>query len=37
LAVTAPLPPQTLPKSNASADFLAMLLIVKFIDGLPLA
>lgn len=35
--VTAPLPPQPLPKSNASADFLAMLLIVKFIDGLPLA
>ena len=34
--VTAPLPPQPLPKSNASADFLAMLLIVKFIDGLPL-
>ena len=35
--VTAPLPPQPLPKSNASADFLAMLLIIKFIDGLPLA
>ncbi|MEQ6341591.1 MAG: IS66 family transposase zinc-finger binding domain-containing protein [Gammaproteobacteria bacterium] len=35
--VTAPLPPQPLPKSNASPDFLAMLLIVKFIDGLPLA
>lgn len=35
--VTAPLPPQPLPKSNASADFLAMLLVVKFIDGLPLA
>ncbi len=27
---------QPLPKSNASADFLAMLLIVKFIDGPPL-
>ena len=35
--VTAPLPPQPLPKSTASADFLAMLLVVKFIDGLPLA
>jgi transposase len=35
--VTAALPPQPLPKSNASADFLAMLLIIKFIDGLPLA
>jgi transposase len=35
--ITAPLPPQPLPKSNASADFLAMLLIIKFIDGLPLA
>lgn len=35
--VTAPLPPQPLPKSNASADFLTMLLIVKFVDGLPLA
>lgn len=35
--VTAPLPPQPLPKSNASADLLAMLLVVKFIDGLPLA
>ncbi|GGE91435.1 IS66 family transposase [Massilia psychrophila] len=35
--VTAPLPAQPLPKSNASADFLAMLLIAKFIDGLPLA
>lgn len=34
--VTAPLPPQPLPKSNASADFLAMLLTVKFVDGLPL-
>ena len=36
-AVTAALPPQPLPKSNASADFLAMLLTVKFVDGLPLA
>ena len=35
--ITAALPPQPLPKSNASADFLAMLLVVKFIDGLPLA
>ncbi|MFC3377046.1 IS66 family transposase [Rugamonas sp. CCM 8940] len=35
--VTAPLPPQPLPKSNASADLLAMLLVVKFVDGLPLA
>lgn len=35
--VTADLPAQPLPKSNASPDFLAMLLIVKFIDGLPLA
>jgi transposase len=35
--VTAVLPPQPLPKSNASADFLAMLLTVKFVDGLPLA
>ncbi len=35
--VTAALPPQPLPKSNASADVLAMLLTVKFVDGLPLA
>src|SRR5487761_1924223 len=35
--VTATLPPQPLPKSNASPDFLTMLLIVKYIDGLPLA
>jgi transposase len=35
--LTAALPPQPLPKSNASADFLAMLLTVKFVDGLPLA
>lgn len=35
--VTAPLPPQPLPKSNASANFLALLLVAKFLDGLPLA
>lgn len=35
--VTAKLPPQPLPKSNASVDFLAMLLAVKFVDGQPLA
>ena len=35
--VTATLPAQPLPKSNASPDFLAMLLVVKYIDGLPLA
>ena len=35
--ITAALPAQPLPKSNASVDFLAMLLAVKFIDGLPLA
>ena len=35
--VTAALPAQPLPKSNASADFLAMLLAVKFVDGMPLA
>ena len=34
--ITAALPAQPLPKSNASADFLAMLLTVKFVDGLPL-
>ena len=34
--VTAPLPPQPLPKSNASPDFLAMLYTVKFVDGMPL-
>lgn len=34
--VTAKLPPQPLPKSNASADFLAMMVAVKFVDGLPL-
>ena len=35
--VVAPLPPQPLPKSNASPDFLAMLTTVKYVDGLPLA
>jgi transposase len=35
--VTAALPPQPLPKSNASPDFLTMLLITKYIDGLPLS
>ncbi|QJC55206.1 hypothetical protein HC248_00484 [Polaromonas vacuolata] len=35
--ITADLPAQPLPKSNASADFLAMLIAVKFVDGLPLA
>lgn len=34
--VTAALPAQPLPKSNASPDFLAMLLTVKYADGLPL-
>jgi transposase len=34
--VTATLPAQPLPKSNASPDFLTMLLITKYIDGLPL-
>ena len=34
--VTAKLPAQPLPKSNASADFLAMMLTVKYVDGLPL-
>jgi len=35
--VTAALPPQPLPKSCASPDFLAMLLTTKYVDGLPLA
>ena len=35
--VVAPTPPQVLPKSNASADLLAMLLTTKYVDGLPLA
>jgi len=34
--ITAPLPAQPLPKSNASPDFLAMLLTAKYVDGLPL-
>ncbi len=35
--VTAALPPQPLPKSNASPGVLAMLLTTKYVDGLPLA
>ena len=35
--LTAPMPAQPIPKSNASVDLIAMLLAVKFIDGLPLA
>lgn len=35
--VTAPVPAQVLPKSNASAGLLAMLLTTKYVDGLPLA
>lgn len=35
--VTAALPAQPLPRSNASPDLLAMLLTVKYVDGLPLA
>jgi transposase len=35
--LTAPLPQQPLPKSNASVNFLALLLVAKFLDGLPLA
>lgn len=35
--VTAALPPQPLPKSNASPGLLAMLLTTKYVDGLPLA
>ncbi|MDP2804316.1 MAG: IS66 family transposase [Gallionellaceae bacterium] len=35
--VIAALPPQPRPKSNASPDLLAMLLTVKYVDGLPLA
>jgi transposase len=34
--VTAALPAQPLPKTNASASLLAMLLTVKYVDGLPL-
>ena len=33
----APVPPQVIPKSNASASTLAMLIICKYFDGLPLA
>ena len=35
--VTAALPAQPLPKSNASPGLLAMLLTTKYVDGLPLA
>ncbi len=35
--VTAPAPAQVLPKSNASNELLALLLVVKYVDGLPLA
>ena len=35
--MTAALPPQPLPKSNASPGLLAMLLTTKYVDGLPLA
>lgn len=35
--LTAAMPPQPLPKTNASINFLAMLLVLKFVDGLPLA
>ncbi len=35
--VTAALPSQPLPKSNASPGLLAMLLTTKYVDGLPLA
>ena len=34
--ITAALPAQPLPKTNASASLLAMLLTVKYVDGLPL-
>jgi len=34
--VIAPMPPQALARSNFSAGFLAMLLTVKYVDGLPL-
>ena len=33
--VTATLPPQPLPKSNASPELLAHIIIAKFLDGLP--
>lgn len=35
--LTAPMPAQPLPRSNASPDLLAMLIAVKYVDGLPLA
>jgi transposase len=35
--VTAPAPPQVLPKSNASNELLALLLTTQYVDGLPLA
>jgi transposase len=34
---TATMPAQPLPKTNATANLLAMLIVVKFVDGLPLA
>ena len=34
--ITASLPAQPLPKTNASSDFLAMMITAKFVDGLPL-
>lgn len=34
--VTAALPPQPLPKSNASANLLALLMTAKYVDGIPL-
>ncbi|WP_435867836.1 IS66 family transposase [Alcaligenes faecalis] len=34
--IIAPMPPAALPRSNFSAAFLAMLLTVKYVDGLPL-
>lgn len=34
--MTAPLPPQPIPKSNASPGLLAYIVIAKFCDGLPL-
>jgi len=37
LPALAPRPLQVLPKSNASAGLLAMLITVKYVDGLPLA
>ena len=33
--VTAPLPPQPFPKSNASPELMAYIVISKFLDGLP--